>query len=340
MASSFGPVPAMSSAFDAEDDTFDTENNSSSNNNNHNNNGASLSPSAPLFDLSILREEDAAAAAAAAATNTTTIRARAIARFSSGDDSAATTADIASSLGSVVMGREEAFLKSFTFYPTITINSIRDSDDNDGNNSDDDINNVDSLDWGIEFGTAVDGRGNGSLSSKFKPRILGSGRMKLPVAYVDEDSIFGMSRIRPGDYLKSINGRTVGPSLCQPDLALQRMKDALRLDGYLCVTTKNRDEDVNDVLVHATIVKPSAKMSLKDLGINVWIWGVLCIKEIRKDSIFSHTALRERDHIMSVNEIDCQNVSPEQFKNICQQLPQEITVTVLRRKQRNNGNFK
>jgi len=169
MASSFGPVPAMSSAFDAEDDTFDTENNSSSNNNNHNNNGASLSPSAPLFDLSILREEDAAAAAAA--TNTTTIRARAIARFSSGDDSAATTADIASSLGSVVMGREEAFLKSFTFYPAITINSIRDSDDNDGINSDDDINNVDSLDWGIEFGTAVDGRGNGSLSSKFKPRI-------------------------------------------------------------------------------------------------------------------------------------------------------------------------
>jgi len=65
----------------------------------------------------------------------------------------------------------------------------------------------------------------------------------------------------------------------------------------------------------------------------------LCIKEIDKDSIFKHTVLKPTDHILSVNEIDCQELKPEQFAQILTQLPCEVTVEVRRGKQRWSGKF-
>lgn len=43
---------------------------------------------------------------------------------------------------------------------------------------------------------------------------------------------------------------------------------------------------------------------------------------------------------MSVNDIVCDNMKADGFAHVVRQLPREITVTVLRRKQRFTGMFK
>ena len=65
----------------------------------------------------------------------------------------------------------------------------------------------------------------------------------------------------------------------------------------------------------------------------------LCIKSIDKESIFKHSALKSRDHIVSINDIVCDDLSAEGFNHVVEQLPNEITVTVQRRKQRFSGMF-
>ncbi|CAB9511345.1 expressed unknown protein [Seminavis robusta] len=247
--------------------------------------------SRPLFDLSLIQG------------NTRSSR-------NGGPASVATTADLASEVGSVMMNAKEAFMKSFTF---------RLQEDA----------TIDSINWG--FGITL-----GPPKTTKKGFLRNNSR--IPITSIDENSIFALSRIREGDYLKSINGRQIGPSFT-PERALSKMKESLEKDGYLCVATKNREEGSDDILVHATVIKPSPDMTLEDLGMTVWVWGYLCIKSFKSKSIFKTTALKEADNIVSVNEIVCQNVDPEGFASIIRQLPREITITVLRRKQRSSGNF-
>jgi len=225
-------------------------------------------------------------------------------------DSVATTADLASSVGSVLLAEREAFLKSFT------IQKNSDVITNERNN------------WGISFKDPI-------RTSRFSKRD----KSKLYVDTVDENGLFALSRIREGDYLKSINGRRVGPSLLSGDLALKRMQECLDKEGIVCVSTKNKEESADDVLVHATIIKPRPDMTYRDLGMVVWYWGYLCIKEIKKDSIFKQSVLKETDNIVCINEIKCEDMKAEQFAQVIGALPREVTITVLRRKQRATGNF-
>ena len=249
----------------------------------------------PLFDLTMLVD---------GANSNSSSHPRPYTRGSSA--SVATTADIASDVGSVMMMPKEAFLKSFTF--------LKPKD------------NEEEINWGITFGNPV------VTGKTFQKKT------RLPIESVDDLSIFSLSRISQGDYLKTINGKSVGPSVNGPR-ALAKMKSALEQDGFLQVTTKNREEGTDDILVHATIVKPSEGMTLEQLGMKVWLWGFLCIKSIKRDSIFRSTALKETDNIISVNEILCEKLTAEQFADVIRRLPKEITITVLRRKQRATGKF-
>lgn len=72
----------------------------------------------------------------------------------------------------------------------------------------------------------------------------------------------------------------------------------------------------------------------------VWYWGFLCIKSIKEDSIFEKTALKWTDQITAINDIDCQEMHPEQFAKAVKELPYDVTLTVLRRKQRWIGDHK
>eukprot|EP00978_Attheya_sp_CCMP212_P006183 scaffold13957_cov54-Attheya_sp.AAC.1 len=145
-----------------------------------------------------------------------------------------------------------------------------------------------------------------------------------------------LSRIQPGDYLKTVNGKRIGPSY-NAERAMDLMKDCLARDKVLSVEVGNKSG--KDTLVQATILKPDPDMTYEDLGMVVWYWGTLCIKSIGKDSIFKQTALKANDHIVSINDILCEEVTPEQFAQIIGTLPLEVTIVVRRAKQRWTGKF-
>lgn len=172
-----------------------------------------------------------------------------------------------------MMAKKEAFLKSFTFLKQ-------------------EGQEVSEINWGLTF------KDKAQRTSRFS-RL---DKSKLYIDSVNDNGMFALSRIREGDYLKSINGRKVGPSLLSGEMVLQRMQQVLDKEGVVSVSTKNKEEEADDVLVHATIIKPRPGMTYEQLNMVVWYWGYLCIKEIKKDSIFQHTVLRETDNIIAINE--------------------------------------
>jgi hypothetical protein len=109
-----------------------------------------------------------------------------------------------------------------------------------------------------------------------------------------------LSRIQPGDYLKTVNGKRIGISY-NAERVMDLMKDCLARDKVLSVDVGNKSG--NDTLVQATILKPDPDMTYEDLGMVVWYWGTLCIKSIGKERFFKQTALKANDHIFSINDI-------------------------------------
>jgi hypothetical protein len=224
--------------------------------------------------------------------------------YRNGPPSIANT-DLASSMGSVILRLNDAFLKDITFFKT-----------------------TEDLDWSIQLEQSQDYIGK-QARSKSKPRILVS----------NLGGVICLSRIKNGDCLKSINGHKVGPSL-NAELAFQRMTQSMEKEGVLSIATANK-EFGDDVLVQSTIIKPRPDMTYEEMGMEVWFWGVLCIHKIKKGSPFSFTVLRETDHILSINDIKCDKlIKPEQFAEIVNTLTFDVTITVLRRKQRWTGAFK
>lgn len=229
--------------------------------------------------------------------------------------SASVATTIASDVGSVMTMPKEAFLKSFTIVKPDTSNRKN------GQEAD--------TDWGIGFGSPLV-----TTSRTFLKKT------KLPISSIDESGLFSVSRISPGDYVKTINGRSVATTDNNRASILQTMNAAYEQDGILSVTTKTVDKRrTDDILIHATIIKPKPGMTLEDLGLKVWVWGFLCIKTIKRESIAKQTALQETDHIVSINDILCEKLEAEQVAQIVQRLPRDVTITVLRRKQRATGAF-
>lgn len=224
-----------------------------------------------------------------------------IARGRSGPPSVATTV-LASAVGSVVGPHRDAFLRSITFF--------KDQPE---------------MGWDIQLidHTAPAGR-------TFR-------RQKSKIMVEGIEGCFCLSEIKQGDYLKSINQKNIGQSL-NAERALERMHNCLKEEGVLSVAVGNSEGD--DILVQATIIKPRPDMTYEELGMVVWYWGYLCIKSIEKTSIFKQTVLKVTDHIVSINDISCEGVTPQGFAHIIGALPLEVTITVFRRKERRTGSFK
>ena len=144
------------------------------------------------------------------------------------------------------------------------------------------------------------------------------------------------SKLQPGDKLRSINGKKIGPSFTAQQ-AEAYMVEQSQKDGLLSIAVGNDAGD--DTLVQATVLKPSPSTTCADLGMVVWFWGGLCIKSIDNNSLFASSVLKANDRIVSVNDILCERVNPEQFERVVNELPLEITVVVKRGKQRWNGQF-
>jgi len=80
-------------------------------------------------------------------------------------------------------------------------------------------------------------------------------------------------------------------------------------------------------------------MTYDDLGLIVWNWPFLCVREVKRGSIFSRTAVKEADQIASINDIDCSKMNEEKFARCVSTLPTEITITLIRRKHRYTGSY-
>lgn len=154
------------------------------------------------------------------------------------------------------------------------------------------------------------------------------------------DEVYGLAaplRIRGGDYLYSINGKRIGPSY-NASRAMELMDTCLQEVEILNVSIRN--DSGSDTIVEATIYKDKDDWTFETSGMIVWRWGVLCIKSIDNGSIFEQTALKPRDHLVSVNGISCHNISPETFTSIVNGSPtNEISIVVKRNKQRWTGKF-
>ena len=80
-------------------------------------------------------------------------------------------------------------------------------------------------------------------------------------------------------------------------------------------------------------------MTYEDLGLIVWNWPHLCVREIKEGSIFKHTALKETDQIAAINDIDCSKMREKAFARCVRELPTEITISCIRRKHRYTGSY-
>lgn len=207
---------------------------------------------------------------------------------------------VASAVGSVVGTPRDAFLKSITIFKEHPLEA----------------------EWDIRLCDHVEQRRFGKRKAKIQVESI-SGSMAL-------------SKIHEGDFLSTINGKRCGPSL-NAARALESMKKCYEEEGMLSVSVGNNEGD--DILVQATIIKQKPTMTYAELGMEVWMWGFLCIKSIGKESIFRHTVLKSNDHIISINDILVEGLKPEQVAEIITSLPLEVTITVLRRKQRITGMF-
>lgn len=150
--------------------------------------------------------------------------------------------------------------------------------------------------------------------------------------------VITLSKLQIGDRIKSVNSKRISFSY-NAERAMQLIEQSIEKEGILCLAVGN--EEGQDTLIQATVIKPRPEMICEEMGIKVWHWGILCIKKIKKGSFFGHSVLKEGDEIVSVNDIDCwgTKVKPEGFEHIINSLPREVTVVVKRGKQRWSGKF-
>jgi len=213
---------------------------------------------------------------------------------------------LASEINSVMHGPKDAFLRSVTFY------------------KDRPEDNVDN--WSLTL-----------LDPPSRPaRRFGRGRKPARLIVGSVGGVVTLSSIREGDDLKSINGRKIGPSY-NADRAMLLMDECLEEEGFLSIAVGN--DEGEDILIQVTVIKPCPHMKYEEMGMIVWKWGVLCIKEIAKDSIFKHTVLKEADHIISINDIVCEKMTPEDFAHVLSELPKEVHILIRRGRQRWSGKF-
>jgi len=219
--------------------------------------------------------------------------------FDHDDDASVATTALASDVGSVMRRSKDAFLRSVTFYKD------------------------DEMEWGVKLAD---------------PPAKAKRKSRKPIIESVSGKVLTCSKLQPGDVLKSINGKRIGPSY-NAMRAKELMDKCLEDEGVLSIAVGNDIGD--DILIQVTVIKPRADMTYNEMGLTVWDWSGLCIREIEKDSIFSHTVLKESDYIETINDIAISKttVTPEEFAHIVNNLPLEITIVVKRPKQRWTGRF-
>lgn len=215
---------------------------------------------------------------------------------------------------------------------------------NDGREEDDDgvTVEIDNLrDWDIQLADPPASDVKRGVLRQFKQSKIGAAfKLNESPRFIvsDFDGLMEYSHMQSGDRLLSINKRTVDPRVTTARAARDCMTECMETEGVLNVVTENPGGD--DILINVTIIKPRRDMTYDELGLVVWNWPYLCVRQIREGSIFEHTPVRETDQIAAVNDIDCGKMRPGAFAKCVEELPTELTITLIRRKHRYTGSFK
>ena len=194
---------------------------------------------------------------------------------------------LASEVGSFVHDPRDAFLRSITFYrPKRRTNrgilcDINEDDDGEGTHA----SSRGRADWTLTLRDPPASRSSRPGGRRSLSRASSFGRSQPKLLIGEVGGTVALSSIKPGDELKSINGKKIGPSY-NADRAMLYLDDCWKEDGYLSVAVGNDEGD--DILIQVTVIKPRPDMSYEDLGMVVWKWGVLCIHHINKDSVSKH----------------------------------------------------
>eukprot|EP00984_Skeletonema_dohrnii_P001639 scaffold527_cov133-Skeletonema_dohrnii-CCMP3373.AAC.2 len=292
-------------------------------------------------------------------------------RFSSaasrGTRSAATT-QLATDVGSTVVRSRIPFLKSVTFFdPEIYYrkdeaaaeegNDTTDNVDDENNNTDVDDDDVDDDDddvtveinniqhWDVHLqdppSENEDNQTKKSLRQKISQSKLGTVLKlnKTPRLIIqDYEGLLEYSSIQSGDSLLSINKHVIDPRTTTAQDARRFMNECVEEEGVLNIVTENPHGE--DVLINVTVIKPRRDMNYNELGLVVWNWPYLCVRQINEGSIFEHTPIQEMDQIAAINDIDCSKMRTKAFAQCVLELPVELTITLIRRKHRYTGSFK
>ena len=258
------------------------------------------------------------------------------------------TTQLATDVGSTIGPRKYPFLKSITFFdPKKYYKKAQDEEkeekDTDSISDDDDVT-VDVNDlthWDISLINPpineLKQRKKGIFGklSKVSDSIRKSNQPALIVE--NFDGLVEFSSLEAGDRLVSINKKKIKPEEYTAEQAMAYMRQCLDEEGVLFVTTENPNG--SDIILNVTVIKPKPQMTYEDLGLVVWNWPYLCVREIKEGSIFQHTALQETDQIAAINDIDCSRMKEKSFVRCVNELPTEITITLIRRKHRYTGSY-
>lgn len=272
--------------------------------------------------------------------------------------SAATT-QLATDVGSTIVRAKIPFLKSITFFdPQIYYHRNKDENDEDDNveqqtagraensssgeecSDEDDItveiNNL--RDWDIQLAPppTQEIRKKSSVLHQFKSAFKLAKSPRYLIA--DFMGLMEYSHFQSGDHLLSVNKQVIDPRLMTSQEARSYMNECLKKDGVLNVVTENPNGD--DILINVTVIKPRRSMNYEELGLIVWNWPYLCVRQINEGSIFEYTPVQETDQIVAINDIDCSKMRTRAFATCVEELPTELTITLIRRKHRYTGSFK
>ncbi|KAL7467057.1 hypothetical protein ACHAXS_007327 [Conticribra weissflogii] len=178
-----------------------------------------------------------------------------------------------------------------------------------------------------------------NLVRKLSNKLLNRNSANKPALFIDDfEGLIEYSCFAHGDSLVSINNKKIKPAEFTAEKATDYMHRCLQEEGVLHIIAENTSG--NDTVINVTIVRPRPNMTYHDLGLIVWNWPFLCVREIREGSIFQHTCIKEGDQISAINDIDCTKLRAREFAKCVDELPgMEITITLVRRKHRANMSF-
>jgi len=312
-----------------------------------------------LFDSASIAHVNATAAAAAA-TGTPHRHLLSSGGASRGTRSAATT-QLATDVGSTIVRSRIPFLKSVTFFDPKIFYRKEDEEDEMAAKEDEangtttgeeevdditvEINNLHHWDIHLQDPpsdeTTMKGGGAIILRQKFTQSKIGTilKLNKTPRFIVtDFEGLLEYSSFQCGDFLLSINKHIMDPRVTSAQDARDFMYECLEEEGVLNIVTENPHGD--DILINVTVIKPRRDMNYEELGLVVWNWPYLCVRQISEGSIFQHTPIQEMDQIAAINDIDCSKMRTKAFAQCVSELPTELTITLIRRKHRYTGSFK